>query len=299
MKKILAVCIVLIIAISDVNAQNNNPLETNFAKGFKVGFKNGYCYGNQGVDCFYPTPPAAPLPGLYESKDNYQDGYNRGFQVGSDLFKSKKEDNRNPYNPPVNKFNPYVPQISAAETSPEYIEAMRRKRESEAAAYAATGALVFGAIANSNDFYIHYIKVSDEKNYQFSENISSNGLGFGFRVGKKRSVFEYGASFIQDNIVTIIQSYRYYSSSSESKLKWGAHLNYLYNFPVIKNSNKLNLYLGASLNSFFSKDESIGIGGIGGVNFNVLNWLKIDARYEKTTTTNRISSGVLINFNKN
>jgi hypothetical protein len=197
------------------------------------------------------------------------------------------------------KFNPYVPAFSSDEEMQLYAYASAKRKAEEAAAYAATGALVFGAIANSNDFYIHYIKASDEKNYQFNENISSNGLAFGFRVVKNKSAFEYGASFIQDNIVTIFQSYNYYSSSSESKLKWGAHLNYLYNIPVLKNSNKLNLYLGASLNSFFSKDEPIGIGGIGGVNFNILNWLKIDARYEKTSTTNRIGSGIILNFNNN
>jgi hypothetical protein len=197
------------------------------------------------------------------------------------------------------KFNPYVPAFSNDEEMKLYAYASAKRKAEEAAAYAATGALVFGAIAKSNDFYIHYINASDEKNYQFNETISSNGLAFGFRVGKKKTVFEYGASFIQDNIVTIIQSYNYYSSNSESKLKWGAHLNYLYYIPVIKNNNKLNLYLGASLNSFFSKDESIGIGGIGGVNFNILKWLKIDARYEKTTTTNRIASGIILNFNNN
>lgn len=204
-----------------------------------------------------------------------------------------------PINNQPTKFNPYIPRFSNEEEMKLYAYASAKRKDEEARAYAALGAATFGAIANSNDFYIHYIQASDEKNYEFNKNINSIGLGFGFRVAKNKSVFEYGASFIQDNIVTIIQSYNYYSSNSSNKLKWGAHLNYLYNIPVIKKSNKLNLYLGASLNSFFSKDESIGIGGIGGVNFNILNWLKFDARYEKTTTTNRIASGIILNFNKN
>lgn len=186
----------------------------------------------------------------------------------------------------ITKFNPYVPAFSNEEEMKLYAYANAKRSAEEAAAYAATGELVFGAIANSNDFYIHYLNASDEKNYEFNESISSNGLGFGFRVGKKKSVFEYGASFIQNNIY------------SETKLKWGAHLNYQFYLPIVKNSNKFNLYLGPSLNSFFSKDESIGIGGIGGLSLNILNWLKIDARYEKTTTTNRIASGIILNFNK-
>lgn len=302
MKRNLTLIILLIFTVLHINAQYNNPLESNFEKGFKEGFKQGYCFGNKGGDCFYPTPPIAPQPGLYESKDSYKDGYNKGFQMGSDLFKSKKVDDRNPYNPPTTKFNPYVPQISQAELSPEYIEAMRRKREAEAAAYAAAGAMAIAGIVNSNDFYVHYIIASDEKNSQYKKNINSSGLAFGFRVQNKKSTFEYGASFIQDELVNITTYYgnTYYSpalASDNKKLKWGAHLNYLYNFPLIKYTNNLNFYLGASINSFFSKDEPIGVGGIGGINFKILKWLKFDARYEYSTTTHRIASGFILNYN--
>jgi hypothetical protein len=297
MKRNLTLIILLTFTVLHINAQYNNPLESNFEKGFKEGFKQGYCFGNKGGDCFYPTPPIAPQPGLYESKDSYKDGYNKGFQMGSDLFKSKKVDDRNPYNPPVTKFNPYVPQISQVELSPEYIEAMRRKREAEAAAYAAAGAIAIAGIVNSNDFYVHYIKAIDEKNSQNIKNINSSGLAFGFRVQNKKSTFEYGASFIQDEIVTVVSTSWYISSSSNNKLKWGAHLNYLYNFPLIKYTDKLNFYLGASINSFFSKHESIGIGGIGGINFKILKWLKFDARYEYSTSTHRIASGLILNYN--
>jgi len=302
MKKNLTILLLLILTVLDISAQYNNPLETNFAKGFKEGFKQGYCYGNKGVDCFYPTPPSPPLPNIYESKDSYKDGYNKGFQVGSDLFKSKKEDDRNPFNPPVTKFNPYVPQISNVETSPEYIEAMRKKRENEAAAYASAGALAFAGIINSNEFYIHYIKSSDEKNFQNTKTINTSGLAFGFRVLNKKSTFEYGASFIEDDFVNAINYGRntYYSPDTftkNKKLKWGAHFNYLYNFPVIRYTDKFNFYLGASINSFFSKDESIGIGGIGGVNFKIFKWLKFDTRYEHSTATNRVASGLIIKYN--
>lgn len=210
-----------------------------------------------------------------------------------------------PINNQPTKFNPYYPNFSSEEEMKLYAYASAKRKAEEAAAFAAAGTLVFAAIANSNDFYIHYIKAFNEKNYENWETISSNGLGFGFRVGNNKSVFEYGASFIKSDVVKTRQSYNPFVktfqsyNSYDSRIKWGGHLNYLYNFPIIKNNNKLNIYLGASLNSFFSKEEPIGIGGIGGVNLKVLNWLKIDTRYEKTNTTSRIASGILLNFNKN
>lgn len=55
--------------------------QTNFNKGFDVGYKKGYCQ-DQGIGCIEPNPPIAPIPKIGESSDNFQDGYNRGFQMG-------------------------------------------------------------------------------------------------------------------------------------------------------------------------------------------------------------------------
>lgn len=57
-----------------------------FDDGFKVGFKEGYCY-NSKVLCNPPITPLTPLTRLGESLTSYLDGYNRGFQVGLDLFR--------------------------------------------------------------------------------------------------------------------------------------------------------------------------------------------------------------------
>ena len=57
------------------NSQNS------FILGFDAGYKNGYCQ-DQGPGCIAPIPPIAPIPGVYESMNSYQDGYNRGFQMG-------------------------------------------------------------------------------------------------------------------------------------------------------------------------------------------------------------------------
>lgn len=60
--------------------------ETNFNKGYKEGFKEGYCY--QEIGCIPPIPPIPPMPSIIESSTSYKDGYNRGFLAG----KNKKEE---------------------------------------------------------------------------------------------------------------------------------------------------------------------------------------------------------------
>lgn len=96
---------------------------SNFARGYKVGFREGYCYGIQGTSCLSPIAPLAPRPGLYESVTSYQDGFNKGFQEGLDLQRAQSQDTRNPYNPPVPKFNPYISQIPSGMTAQQYAEA--------------------------------------------------------------------------------------------------------------------------------------------------------------------------------
>jgi hypothetical protein len=71
----------LILITSHVNAQISK-----FDDGFKVGFKEGYCY-NSKILCNPPITPLTPLTRIGESLNSYQDGYNRGFQVGLDLFR--------------------------------------------------------------------------------------------------------------------------------------------------------------------------------------------------------------------
>ena len=61
----------------------NNQLfaQTEFDKGFKEGYKNGYCF-NIGVGCVAPVTPVAPIPKANESSSSYQNGYDRGFAIG-------------------------------------------------------------------------------------------------------------------------------------------------------------------------------------------------------------------------
>lgn len=59
-----------------------------YDRGFKNGFKEGYCYNDYG--CISPIAPITPIPLVGESNDNYQDGYNRGFKWGLEDKQSKK-----------------------------------------------------------------------------------------------------------------------------------------------------------------------------------------------------------------
>lgn len=61
--------------------------QSDFDKGFKTGYKEGYCY-NKGVACIAPMPPITPIPSINEKLNSYTDGYNRGFKTGLDAQKN-------------------------------------------------------------------------------------------------------------------------------------------------------------------------------------------------------------------
>ena len=132
MKKLLFV-VILLFSIINVHAQSN------FDNGFKSGFNNGYCYSNQASGtCYPPVPPIPPLPQLNESRDSYNDGYNRGFLYGQaqrkndDNYSSKQSNVSS--NPP--KFNQYVPQSPIPSLTSEQRDAYyaaKARRDQEAA----------------------------------------------------------------------------------------------------------------------------------------------------------------------
>ena len=55
--------------------------QSKYNNGFNDGYKKGYCH-DKGVGCIEPIAPIAPIPAIGEDLNNYQDGYNRGFQMG-------------------------------------------------------------------------------------------------------------------------------------------------------------------------------------------------------------------------
>lgn len=94
-----------------LNFTGNAQIKSNYERGFEIGFKEGYCYNRTTYDCFTPMTPLAPMPRINENKDNYTQGYNRGFQFGLDLKRKKlamENSDKNLNNIP--KFNNYVSQ---------------------------------------------------------------------------------------------------------------------------------------------------------------------------------------------
>lgn len=67
--------------------------QSNYYRGFNVGYKEGYCHMK--VGCIAPVAPIAPVPGPSENINSYMDGYNRGFVMGNSDQQSSKSDNSN------------------------------------------------------------------------------------------------------------------------------------------------------------------------------------------------------------
>jgi hypothetical protein len=91
--------------------------QSNFDLGFKAGFTSGYCYSTtSSVHCSPPSPPLPPLPQITESNNSYQDGYNRGFLVGTVRRKSADSSlrQRSIYRTPP-AYRPYISNISSYE----------------------------------------------------------------------------------------------------------------------------------------------------------------------------------------
>lgn len=113
--------------------------QTNFEKGFKEGFNNGYCYSKKTspYNCYPPLPPFTPLPQINENSNSYQDGYNRGFIYGQ-ARREKDDSNSSTTNtiPNPSKFNPYIEQNPILDLTPEeraYYYSAKARREQELA----------------------------------------------------------------------------------------------------------------------------------------------------------------------
>lgn len=108
MKNFYSTLILLLILNFSAIAQ----IKSNYERGFEIGFKEGYCYNRTTYDCFTPMTPISPMPRINESRENYTEGYNRGFQYGLDLKRSNDalRSSDNSLNQKVASFNRYVPQ---------------------------------------------------------------------------------------------------------------------------------------------------------------------------------------------
>lgn len=53
--------------------------DTVYCDGWEDGYAEGYCY-NEDYGCLAPIAPLCPIPKI--NRNQYKDGYNRGFKQG-------------------------------------------------------------------------------------------------------------------------------------------------------------------------------------------------------------------------
>ena len=72
-----------IVKPEQTESEYSNP-QKEYAQGWDVGYKAGWCYG-QGYGCIEPIVPICPIPRIGES--GFKAGYNRGFLSGLNAHK--------------------------------------------------------------------------------------------------------------------------------------------------------------------------------------------------------------------
>ena len=112
MQNIIIRVISIVIVLYSYQFEAFSQIKTNYERGFSEGYKKGYCYEKKTYDCLAPLEPITPLPRIEENSSNYTQGYNRGFQYGLDLSRSKAgiESSDISLRRTELSFNQYVPQ---------------------------------------------------------------------------------------------------------------------------------------------------------------------------------------------
>lgn len=84
MKQSLLIILFFLLITTSVQGQSD------YCRGFESGYKNGYCYGDAACTATVPICVEAIST---EKVNSWQDGYNRGFEKGSDDKKGSKHKN--------------------------------------------------------------------------------------------------------------------------------------------------------------------------------------------------------------
>lgn len=149
-----------------------------YDRGFKNGYKEGYCYNDFG--CISPIPPITPIPLLGERSDNYQDGYNRGFKRGLEDKQGKKSSSGSyqqsgkgtyvPQNQPSNGSTNYDLLIKALEIKQAQYDKNEQKEKEKAVAMMSQVKAYYNSLPSFPDKIIDgWHKVISMNNYDFCE----------------------------------------------------------------------------------------------------------------------------------
>lgn len=163
------------------------------------------------------------------------------------------------------------------------------------------GAIGLAVYSNGIFFYPAY-------NFNYKKDNSRLRWMFGFRKIFNRTALELGASYLIENTIRHViyrggeyydeennkrvGEYYYYPEEDYNQNIWGFHLNYLCYFKPYSSRKRVNMYIGPSVNYI----NGIGFGGLTGVEFKCTRWLKFDLRYEWTTKTNQIQTGLVFKY---
>lgn len=94
--KNLPLLLLVLFSFQNINAQSD------FSKGWSLGYEEGYCYNKYG--CVPPVTPVSPVPA--PGQDNYKGGYNAGFIKGQNDKKNNEFNSSNVQNSPTSKLTP-------------------------------------------------------------------------------------------------------------------------------------------------------------------------------------------------
>ena len=168
--------------------------------------------------------------------------------------------------------------------------------DGDAYAYIAVAVIAASAIVLSNDLYVYptysFFKGENPSYGQELSNKNGAGFVFGFRKKFKHSALEYGLSYIKfdETIYNYGNGYLYSYNQSRS----GIHFNFVQQMFYDRTPDWLKVYLGPSLNLV----SEFGYGGIVGSEIKLLDRLRFDLRYERTTQTNQVQAGLIFTYQK-
>ncbi len=249
MKKHILNLLILFFTVSKTYSQ------TNFNIGFSDGYQVGYCY-SQSYGCIPPIPPIAPIIGIYESSDNYMDGYNRGLLRGASAWqKAEQKSNAtkiNPYGQPqlIPKITPFKPNydfyskaLNQAEQNYQQKEENEQKKRDEKREKIIKEIKELNSPENvrKKQEYINLLKLYYNSFKSFPKTIP-NGM-YNVTITIEPQVgWENGIPHFRENIVAIVENNKIISYRKLREDGTYEYVDYVEKFPI-KSMRQFRYYI--------------------------------------------------------